>query len=440
VPASTPTPLPVLTLEPGQFYFSIDGIPSLVFSRNVAGYQQAHYATFLDWAKEGGTRIVRIQLDSLGMGYTSKGEMDPNWALQWGMVFDLAEQDGIYILPVFSGWFDWNAGQGYSTWNTNQLNAGNGGPVKDPAELFQKGSPTQQLWLKWMKAVVQHWQGRRNIAGWEIFSEVNLASGAEEVAGIDFVNQAAAIIREVDAHKRPVTASIADTGTWPNFYRAADLDFINIHPYPPSAQLDRAILSGVRKSLAAYQRPVLIGESGLSAESPAKYPPNAEVGVRHAIWAGVVSGAMNGRGLYWEDSFAIYFAADGMPWLTKYKKMELPAALFASGVDFSGFKPLVAISSPGVWGGAIGNEKTILGWYRDAGSEPPDWPLKDSISGETVLLEVPGAIADWQIDFYDTKSGTDVIGSDTFSVQGGKVTITLPDFTDDIAFKMHIVP
>ena len=432
---STSIPFPSLTLVPGNFYFNLDGKASFIFSRNIAGYQQVHYQTFLDWARTGGSKVARIQLDSMGMGYTQGGEVDPNWVVQWDQVFDKAEADGIYVLPVFSGWFDWNAGAGYSTWKTNPLNQANGGPVKSPGELFQKGSATQTLWMKWMQTLVKRWQGRNNILGWEIFSEVNLASGNGESSGIDFVNSAAAIIRAADPAHRPVTASLADDGKWPNFYRDSFIDFINIHPYPPSAQLDRNIISGVRNLITMYKRPVLIGESGLNADTPDNYPPNAATGVRHAIWAGVVSGAMNGRALYWEDSFGIYFPNLGIPWMQKFPT-ELPAANFVAGVDFSGFQALTATFSSGVWGASVGNEKMVLSWYRDATSEPPDWNMLGSVSKQTVNLTVPGTAVNWQVDFYDTQTGTKIISASVTRV-GNIVSVPLPDFKDDIAFKMN---
>ena len=434
---ATLTPLPAITLQAGDFYFSVDGKTSFVFSRNVAGYQQTQYDTFLDWTEAGGSQFVRIQLDSLGMGYTSTGGVDESWAAQWDAIFDKAQADGIYILPVFSGWFDWNAGSGYSTWPSNPLNQANGGPVKSPAELFQKDSPTQTMWLQWMQTLVRRWQGRKNILGWEVFSEVNLASGATEPSGIDFVNSAATLIRAADPTHRPVTASLADVGNWPNFYAKTSIDFINVHPYPPSAQLDRTIVSEVRGDLATYHRPVLIGESGLNADSPENYPANAEVGVRHAIWAAVVSGAMNGRALYWEDSFGIYFSDLGIPWMEKYQTEELPAVKFTDGVDFSGFGPLTSTSSSGVWGAAVGNDKSVLGWFRDATSEPPDWPMKPVVSKQTVTITIPGTATNWRVDFYDTATGTTILSSTSVTRQGNAITIPLPDFHDDIAFKLY---
>lgn len=431
-----------ITLNPGDYYFSVDGQPAFIFSRNVAGYKPAQYDPLLDWSQTGGTTYVRVQLDSLGMGYTTAGGVDEAWALQWEQVFDKAQEDGIYLLPVFSGWFDWNAGTGYSTWGSNPLNQVNGGPVKTPAELFQKDSATQILWLDWMSTLVRRWQDRNNILAWEIFSEVNLASGVSETAGIDFVDIAAAKIRSADTHHRPVTASMADTGTWPNFYRKAAIDFIQIHPYPPSGQLDRTIIAEVRTSLTRYNRPVLIGESGLSAETPDStngqktVAANASYGIKHAIWAAVVSGAMNGRALYWEDGFGIYFPKLGISWMEKYKSEERPADNFVSGVDFSGFKPLTATSSSTVWGAAIGDEEMVLGWFRDAICEPPDWNLKPVISGASVTISVPGNTSSWKVDFYNTKTGWPTLSPITVTRQGSTVLVPLPDFQDDIAFQM----
>ena len=393
----------------------------------------------LTMVKNAGSRVVRLNLSTVvagGMGYTKTGVVDEAWAQKWQKVFDTAQANGTYLVLIISGWIDWNT-TGINSWADNPLNAANGGPAATPHELFQKDSPTQKIWLAWLKAIVTRWQAQKNILAWEVYSEVNLTKGVTEREGTDWVAQAAAIVREADPNRRPITASLAGVGDWPDFYRSTSIDFINLHPYPPSAQLDRSIISEVRQELATYNRPVLIGESGLNADTPDNYPPNAEIGVRHAIWAGIVSGAMNGRALWWEDGYALYFPNLSWGWIQKYYDAELPAAKFVSGVDFSGFKPLnVYFPSPLVWGAAVGNEKMVLGWFRDANSEPPDWKAGPVISKQTVTITVPGSTSNWKVDFYSTKTGTDIISSAVFTAQGNNVTVALPDFNDDIAFKM----
>ena len=420
----------------------------MIFSRNLAGSQPSQYEQLLSYAKSGGSKIVRLQLDSMGMGYTNTGKLDETWAGNWDQVFDKAAESGINIIPVFAGWFDWNNGTpdyGYSTWNSNPLNKANGGPTEKPGELFQKDSLTHSLWMTWMKSLVQRWQRRENIVAWEIFSEVNIASGTTEPLGVGFIKEAASAIREADSRKRPITASLADVGEWPDFYRSDAIDFINIHPYPysPNIDLGTKVITDVRRLLAQYNKPVMIGESGLNALAPDKefgsgVTPGATLGLTHAIWSEMVSGAMNGRALYWEDGFAIFFQSLNWPYLEKNARLELPAVKFAAGVDFSGFKPLTAQMHGTIKGAVLGNDRMIIGWFRDGGCEPPKWPLQPVISKQNVTIIVPGSAANWQIDFYNTRTGIDILSSSTVTRNGDQVTITLPDFTDDIAFKMYI--
>jgi hypothetical protein len=440
IPTVTPIPLPRLSLVPGEFYFHLDDQPSFIFSRNLGANQEFYYGPFLEWSSDGGSRIVRVLLSVLGAGFTVNGDVDEVWARQWERIFDHAEMEGIYILPILNGQDLWDTNNPEMGWLSNPFNAANGGPTQDPLDLYQAGSETQELWLGWMEKLVERWHGRTNILAWEILGEVN-CSPAAEADGIALINRAVSRIRAIDPG-RLLTASRCESGSWPDFYAQADIDFVQVHPYPVTGQLDRNILYLVRQVLTTYHLPVMIGESGLHfvrpdfEEGKMTVAENAKRGVRHAIWAGIVSGAMNGRALWWEDSIGIYFPELGMPWLEQYSTMELPAVHFVQDVDFAGFTPLTSTSSPAVWGAAVGNESMVLGWFRDAASEPPDWTVQTIPAGQTVAITVPGTNANWQVDFYDTKTGTDLVSSSTVTRKGNKVTITLPDFTDDIAFKI----
>jgi hypothetical protein len=198
----------------------------------------------------------------------------------------------------------------------------------------------------------------------------------------------------------------------------------------------------LRQYISKYNKPVLIGESGLSAlpadssASTLTTADNAVVGLKHAIWAALVSGAMDGRALYWEDSFAIFFPSLSWPFIEKNADVELAASRFAQGIDFAGFKPVPASLSPKVVGAALGHATAVIGWVRDAGCEPPDWKTQAVISKQTVALTVPGSAAKWKVDFYRTQTGTDVISSTTVTRRDNLISLALPDFTDDIAFKM----
>ncbi len=459
VPTATSIPLPAITLRKGDFYFSVAGRPSFLYARNPTGKTQADFDTLLDWTRQAGSKLIRVHLTQGWWGdpwITKTGTINEAWAKNWDRLFDQADASGIYIIPVFGVWADWNNGApdyGGALWQYNPLNAANGGPVRSPGELFQKDSATQALWLKWVQGLVTRWQARKNIAAWEIFSEVNIASGApgptdakggvDKAAGVYFTNRAASIIRDADPSHRPLTASVAGTyaenDQWAEFYAIDTIDFIEIHPY--TEQLDRWIIRDVGQKLARYNKPVLIGESGLYAY-PQGRAENAHRAIEHAIWASMVSGAMNGRALWDEDGYVIYARdrREAFTFIDQYASAERPAALFVKDVDFTGFKPLAAQFSASITGGAVGNETSAVGWVRDASCEPPDWNLQPLISQANVFTALPGSAPNWRVDFYDTRTGAAIGNAITVTREQNQVTIALPDFTDAIAFKMRIEP
>ena len=446
VPSATRNPLPALTLTPGDLYFSLNGQPTFVFARNLAGNNPGDYATLLDMAHAQGDLMVRVDTSNasmgghVGFGYTSTGEIREDWTRNWERFFDQAEADGIYILPQFTGWMNWNT-SGQSTWGNNPFRSVNGGPAADPREIFNQDSPTQLLYLNWFKSVVARWSSHKNILAWEVITEANLINGINEADGVYLSVQLANAAHQADPLHRPVTANLADNAEWPELYRSSAIDFISIHPYPVTNRLDTFALAEIRYYLAAYHKPVLIGESGLSAQQPDTQgkiiqAPNARVGLQHAIWAELVSGAMNGRGLWIEDSLALYFQYLGMPFVQKYTDLEASAYRFINGVDMTGFEPVPAQPSEEILGAALGNDHMIIGWFREATTEPPDWNLQPVISNQTVTLRLPSTADSWKVDFYSAHDGTTMLGSNTLSQQGSSISLALPDFQDDIAFKM----
>ena len=449
-PTRTPIPFAVLTWKPGESYFSIDGTPAFLFSRNPAGWGPQDWEILTGMAFLQGDHFVRLgtSAESMGgyhgYGYNAKGEISEDWSNNWERLFDVAETEGLYVLPTFGGWIDWND-TGYNTWANNPFNRANGGPADDPREIFKKDSPTQQLYLEWFRRLVTRWQAHRNILAWEVVTEINLINGISQPEGIYLAEQLVKVVRETDSLHRPVTASVADYSGWSDFLHSDAVEFISLHPYAlPDGKLDIYLLREVREYMDTYHKPVLIGESGLRAATPDSpegkitVMPNAPVGIQHAIWAQLVSGAMNGRALWWEDGYGIYFPALGMSWVRKYTDLEAPVLRFSESLDMTGFQPIRARASGKIFGAALGNEKMIIGWYRDASCEPPDWNMQPVISKQTVTLTVSGTASNWQVDFYDTKTGTDIISSTPVIQQGNTITIALPDFTDDIAFKIHV--
>jgi hypothetical protein len=435
-PAGKPDEGPRLELRAGEKYFRSSGRSAFVLGRNPVGLNPGAYDDHFRHAAAAGERFMRIHFTHSPPGEKA-GEIDAAVLKSWDEVLDAAEKRGLAVLPALGVWADWNDGSRKETWHRwdeNPFNAARGGPAKRPSELFDD-TPCRKLWLKRLETFVKHWRHRRAIVGWEIFSELDLVTGATEDRAVAFAERAAAVIRAADPWKRPITASQAGINEWPRLLKSKALDFIQVHPYAGGefgGRLDDLILSVVGKRLREYRKPVLLGECGLDAAPPRgtlDAAARAEVGIRHAIWASVVSGAMNGRMLWWQDGYDQFEKAD---LCRNYHQAAAPAAAFVRGVDCSGFEPLSCDLPGGLKGAMIGNGKVRLGWFRDARCDPPNWPMK-RLSGQKVTVAAPGK--SWQVEFFDPATGKQT-GTGRLTTRDQRLHITLPGFEGSCAVKL----
>ncbi len=440
VPAASPTAQrPLFELRAGEKYFRVNGRPTFLLGRNPVGLSPTAYAEHFRHAAAAGERFLRIHF-TYSPPREKAGEIDAAVLKAWDEILDAAERNGLGVLPVLGVWADWNDGTRQETWHTwhkNAFNAARGGPAKRPAELFDD-TPCRRLWLKRLETLVKHWRGRRAIVGWEIFSELDLVTGATEDGAVAFTERAAAVIRAADRLRRPITASQAGINEWPKLLRSKALDFIQVHPYAGGQQggrLDELIISVVRARLTKYGKPVLLGECGLDAAPPRgtlDAAARAEVGIRHAIWAAVVSGAMNGRMLWWQDGYDQFERAD---LCRHYHKAAAPAAAFVRDVDYAGFVPVSCDLTAGLKGAVIGNGKVRLGWFRDARCAPPAWPTR-RVADQRVAVDTPGGA--WLVEFFDPVTGKSV-GKDRVAVRERRLRINLPAFEGAVAVKIKRV-
>ncbi|HEY2980735.1 MAG TPA: hypothetical protein VGJ22_06110 [Anaerolineales bacterium] len=364
------------------------------------------------------------------------GEIHPDMLKAWDAVLDAAEKYRLAVLPVLGIWSDWNDGSRGETWHhweKSSFNAALGGPAKRPGELLED-TACRKLWLKRLETFVKHWASRRCIVGWEIFSEVDLITGATEDRAVEFAVQAAAVVRAADPAHRPTTISQAGVNVWPKLLSSDAVQIVQVHPYaahPYAGNLDELILKSVGERLQTYRKPVLIGECGLDWAPPRgtlDVAPGAEVGIRHAIWASVVSGAMSGRMLWWQDGWDQFERADVC---RHYEQAVAPAAAFVKGIDFTDFAP-VACAAPELMGAMLGNDQHLIGWFRDARCVPPQWPLR-KVRGHDVTLS--GRTGTWQVEYVDASSGR-VIKRNTMKARKNQLKIALPTFQGSIALRL----
>jgi hypothetical protein len=438
-------------------YFTVNGKQQFVATRNISGRSVAEIEALLDAARDDGTTLVRFHVTHLGgLGITASGGVDEAWSAAWEQVFAHAEADGIQVMPVFGVWADWNdgsSGETWHAWDQNPLNAANGGPAASPGELFQPGSAGQRAWIGWLGRVVNRWKGRANIVAWEVFSELDLvtwpgdrATPAFSAAAVAFFEAAAKRIRATDPERRPVTASASGgRWDWPELYQTPAMELVQLHLYGPGAELDSQILDAVATVRGlGLEKPILLGETGVDWRPPdgstLTTAVEGPIATRHAVWAALVSGAMNGRALWWEDGYAVLQNGDSsVAFVEDYPAVEAPALAVLAGRDLTGMQPLPA-TFDGV-GGVLGAEDEAIGWLRDWSCAAPGWDCATEVAGGQATVEVPGIGLDWQASFYDPATGATV--GEPVAVSRADVdaplVLDLPTYHDGIAFTLGAV-
>jgi hypothetical protein len=425
----TATPIATAELRVSERYFRVDGRSRFLTGRNLTG-SEAQVLALMERTAAAGSKLMRVHLThGRGMGMLPDGSADPIWLASWDRTFDAALKCGLYVIPVFGVWADFNDGNpnfGFANWRNNPLNARG-----VPGDLYVQGSAVQDAWLAWLGALTRHWQGRPNILAWEVFSELDLISGATETGGVEFVMRAKTALRQADPAQRPVTASLAGS-QW--FSLPDVIDFVQVHVY--GEQLDELVINRVREKLAQGAKGVLLGESGLSALAPDSATPTtapqAPIATRHASWAALVAGAMNGRALWWEDAYAM-FHLPGMGFVENYPDVERGIAKLAASHEVSSYRPLDIVLPSELFGAAIGSESGAVMWVRSARCTSPMWECTSPQTGRRVTVPIPGTHPSWTVRILNTLNAEPVgAGQNVDRIIAG-VEISLPDIADDVA-------
>jgi hypothetical protein len=447
-------------------FFSDNSQPSspmsFILGRNPTGVSSNAYNSVFSQMDAAGERFARLQFTSIPAATESAplGTINTSLTSTMTTVYDpaLADADnnGIAVMPELGVWGDWSTSW---TWAQNPYNQANGGPCVSPSDLFNSG-PCQTTWLNYIGQVVHHWSSHPSIVAWEIFSELDNVTQSTDSEAAGFVAAAAATIDANDPWNRPITASttIPDPSTilssynyWNQTLSSPALDFVSIHPYgsysmtsPGTGNLDAQVLAAVPLLINTFHKPVLIGESGLNVNMTPGSPPvsaNAYIGIQNAIWAEAVSGAMNGRALWYEDGYDLYGDGAGafVNISNAYRNVSAPIVGFVSGVDYTGFSPIPINTTSGVTGAITGNNSTMLGWFRDVNcTYQTNWEL-NLIDGQSVTVTSIGGKS-WAIQFFNTATGEPVANSgSTILTQNNQLIIPLPSFTMSIAFKLTAV-
>lgn len=418
---------PAAGSRPASRYLALDGGPRFHLGSTPTAKDLEGFVRHFDAAAAAGETIARIHIHhGLPRSKEAAGVLDESWCRRWDEVFEAARVRGIHVLPVMTGWAQWNdgsTGSRWHNWDKNPYNRANGGPAEKPSDLYAD-TPCRRLYLDWLGRAVDRFRRHPNIFAWEVFTEVNLLTGSTVPAAVEFTELASAAVRRSDL--RPVTVSLAGVRVWPELWASPAVDLVQIHPYPGrrrDSDLARAIAE-VAPVVRAFGKPVLIGEEGLDPGPPggtADAQPRAFVGYRQAIWTALTSGLANGGMFWWIAGYGKGSLDGACPGLSK------PAADFARDLDVDAMKPVDVSVDRRIAATALGGAATVVVYLRDVHCIAPDWPsgeLRDATV--TIPWSGPG-----RATFIDPAT-LRTIG--TASVSNGP--LLLPPFREDLLVRI----
>jgi hypothetical protein len=315
-----------------------DGAPFIALGENLAWYDRrgtyAYDAWLADIAQSGGN-FIRLWMPSWAFGVewstTAPGgalegrlgdyghRLDRAWRLDH--VLARARSLGVQVLLTIQNHGPFSTVHA-SEWQRNPYNAALGGPLARPSDVFS--DPTARaLFARRLRYLVARWGHHPNLLGWELWNEVDLVESPESPAVLDWHRDMIGQLAALDMHDHLVTTSLGgldaiaallDRDLAPLTARHAPLwsldglDFTQLHAYGVAAldvDFSRALRT-LTPYLAAFGRPLVVAEAGVSAvsaEETQEVDPR-QVAFTDILWGGLFAGGFGGGMSWWWDSIA----------------------------------------------------------------------------------------------------------------------------------------
>jgi probable HAF family extracellular repeat protein len=399
--------------------------------------------------------------------YDGVGQYGDVPAFRVEQILDLAEEHGLEVQLVLNdhGQFSSNVNP---RWYDNPYNADNGGPVPadDPAAFFS--DPTaKQLFKQRLRYLVARYGAYRDILAWELFNETQFIGSAsrnpftsQEVRDdlVAWHAEMAAYLRSLDPYDHLITTSSDIDTSAAAIWSDPNIDLVQVHDYGSLSGRDQRFRGYAEDLNATYGKPVLLGEFGLNGEPELAFDPTTSTlppdrvahliqatHLHNSMWATAMSasGAMS----WWWGGYILDNAAQHRtpPDFPANQRHNPPLRDFFAGEDLAGMSlESSTITAPAtVVALGMDNGSEGFAWIRDAQNEygsgvDPGDEAGRMISG--VSLGIDGfADGTYGIEVHDPW-GIAPIAEAIATASDGTLTVSLPNFTRDVAIKIGLAP
>jgi len=405
------------------------------------------YARHFSTMREHGENISEVWMASwsLGLewspvwrGYHGIGQYNLMNAWEMDRVIDEADRNGLYLNVVIH-----NHGK-FSTmvdneWIYNPFNKKLGGYLEKPDEYFTDPR-AQKSFRQLMRYIIARWGYSTRVFAWELWSELNISGSTREFYRtpecVNWHRMATATVGEFDPNHHLITthycpdysAQNMDITALPGITHAS----VDAYHNEPRTLKILDLLAATAQFNNPSGKPVMITEFG--GASSAQGLVHLENSLHAGLWAST-SIPIAGTPLFWwwglveeENYYPEYLA------ISRFMKGEdrrdrtlLPCNPVLSKPDI----PNVRVQAF-----SLNNGTRAQGWIYDAlAFDTADSDAHPAISNLITRLEnMSNGL--YRVEFWETSGGTLTKTRDV-EVRAGTLSVTVPPFSRDIAFKVR---
>jgi hypothetical protein len=315
---------------PDKRYFeTTDGRPLRLVGANVCwGESQGtfDYDAWFGSMRNAGENFARLWMSPwfLGLehmpGRLNNYDLRSAWQLDY--IFDLADQNGMYLLLCFDhhGMFQTNNrnwGGSNNFWKTNAYNQINGGPCEKPGDFFTNAR-AKTIYEKRLRYLIGRYGYSPRLLAWQFFNEIDNVFG--QINGDDIVawhREMGQWLHAHDPYGHLVTTSLTGGSERPEIWSLPEMDFSMYHSYNESAP-GKGLAALARSFVKDYGKPMMIGEFGVDSHSWNIASDPYLRGFRQALWSGALGGSVGAAASWWwqdlhkDDVYPLYAAMNGI--------------------------------------------------------------------------------------------------------------------------------
>ncbi len=418
------------SFDSGRFYYPI--------GQNTAWDRDENYRKMFAAMKEHGETWARIWMSHWSFGiewrdmgrYKGLGNYNLENAERLDKILKLAEEYGIYVQLVFE-FHGALSSKVNPEWPNNPYNKEQGGMLRKAADFFTDAQ-AKELYKRRLSYILARWGHSSHIMAWEFFNEINFSDDFNPQHEARWLKEMSQWLKASDPYQHLITTSYYDSYN-KDSYKLATIDYMQYHAYQRNVW---KTMEQVVPRFASFQKPFFFGEFGADSADGVDAQDKKGVFLHAGLWVHAMQPLGGNAMPWWWDSHIapnqLYYHFEALArFLKDYDRRGKHLETLRENWTVKMAQHTEDLTLYGLKG-----KDQIMGWIADRkGMHSQDRPTAQNFHGiQFYVRDIPEGR--YEVEYWDTYQGK-IISTEALQVKNdGKALLTLPSFTNDIAFKI----